>query len=109
MALSFGDNFIDISSILEDIKYHGNMHINHEFFWESLAPLSENGGALKPALDSDLMREIEKGFGSFDSFKFNLSKTVKSNHDKNVGWLVYNKETDNLDIRITKNHELLAD
>jgi len=60
----------------EDIKINGNLHINHEFFWESLAPISENGG-VQPSHDSELGKAIEKSFGSFDSFKYDLSKTTK--------------------------------
>jgi len=47
-AYQSGDYSLNMAMISEDIKINGNLHINHEFFWESLAPISKNGG-VKPA------------------------------------------------------------
>jgi len=75
-AIGSEDHLTDMKLISEEIKLHGNMHINHEFFWENLAPISQSGGVM-PTSDSDLMKAIVKGFGSFDTFKYDLSKTTK--------------------------------
>ena len=65
-----------VKELADDLRFKGGAHINHSFFWESLAPIFQNGG-VKPAVDSELMRAIEKGFGSFDSFKYDLSETTE--------------------------------
>ena len=38
-------------------------HLNHEFFWESLCPIYQEGGVL-PIAGSPLGRAIIKSFGS---------------------------------------------
>jgi len=41
--------------------------LNHEFFWESLAPIKEGGGVL-PNEDSDLRKMIEAEWGTIEDF-----------------------------------------
>ena len=45
------------------IKFNGGGHLNHEFFWETLAPIKEGGGEL-PAADSDLNLMLNESWGS---------------------------------------------
>ena len=49
------------------IKFNGGGHLNHEFFWETLAPIKAGGGAL-PDAGSDLRKGIEAEWGSFEKF-----------------------------------------
>lgn len=51
-ALEKGDYpaYIDCS---QAIKFNGGGHANHEFFWDNLSPVSEDGGKL-PESDSTL-------------------------------------------------------
>lgn len=65
-ALESGDHqgFVDIS---QGIKFNGGGHLNHEFFWENLAPV-DNGGGVTPAEGSKLHDAIKKNFGSVDDF-----------------------------------------
>ena len=63
-ALEKGDHqrYVDLS---QGIKFNGGGHLNHEFFWESLAPSSLGGGVL-PKEGSDLHKAILSSFGSFE-------------------------------------------
>ena len=61
----------DIAGYLKlasSIKFNGGGHLNHEFFWESLAPIKAGGGAL-PDAGSPLRKEIESEWGSFEIFQ----------------------------------------
>lgn len=49
------------------IKFNGGGHLNHEFFWETLAPIKSGGGAL-PDKSSDLRQMIEAEWGSIEKF-----------------------------------------
>lgn len=65
-ALAKGDikKYIDLSNA---IKFNGGGHVNHEFFWETLAPLKEGGG-VTPDANSDLRRLIEQEWGTIENF-----------------------------------------
>ena len=49
------------------IKFNGGGHLNHEFFWETLAPIKEGGGAL-PDKNTDLNKLMEESWGSVADF-----------------------------------------
>ena len=68
-ALESGDTqkYVDLS---QGIKFNGGGHFNHEFFWESLCPVSEQtalGG------HSALRKAINESFGSMDKFQETFS------------------------------------
>ena len=79
------------------MAYFGNSHINHEFFWESLAPKSDCGGEF-PYLLSDFGMSIQKYFGSPENL---IIKMTSKCGDTTGMWsaLVYNKKTDSLEIK----------
>ncbi|KAG0091114.1 hypothetical protein BGZ93_008980, partial [Podila epicladia] len=65
-----GNDINDEIALQSAIKFNGGGHINHTLFWENLAPKSSGGGQ-KPT--GELLKEIEKTWGSLDKFieKFN--------------------------------------
>ena len=79
----------DINSVPEDIRTavrnNGGGYINHNLFWEIMAP----GGSSKPT--GDLAKAIDSTFGSFDSFKEQLTKAAIGRFGSGWGWLVVDK------------------
>lgn len=90
------------------IKFNGGGHVNHEFFWESLAPAAEEGG-VPPAAGSELAKLIAASFGSHEDFVKNFTATTIAVQGSGWGWLAYNKQTKELEIRTTANQDRLCD
>ena len=65
-AQAVGDmnRYVDL---MQAIKFNGGGHLNHEFFWETLAPINEGGGAL-PDQDTELRDMLEEEWGSIEKF-----------------------------------------
>src|SRR5690606_10693615 len=61
-----------------ELAFHGSGHYLHTIFWNNLSPAG--GGA--PS--GHLAREMNKYFGSFDSFKRQFSEAAKA--VEGVGW-----------------------
>ena len=51
--------------IAQNIKFNAGGNVNHTFFWESLAPIKEGGGARLDA-SSKLTQMLEKQWGGYD-------------------------------------------
>ncbi len=74
-----------LDSLPEDIRVavrnNGGGHLNHTFFWNCM---SDNGGG---SPSGDLSMEIDKTFGSFDSFKDEFSKAGATRFGSGWAWL----------------------
>ncbi|XP_057525246.1 superoxide dismutase [Fe], chloroplastic-like isoform X1 [Amaranthus tricolor] len=60
---------------------------NHEFFWESMKP----GGGGKPS--GELLAQIEKDFGSFETFTSEFKTAAATQFGSGWAWLVYKSNT----------------
>lgn len=76
----------DINSIPEDVrtavKNHGGGHFNHSLFWELLKK------GVK--FEGDIVKAVDKVFGSFDDFKKKFSETALGRFGSGWAWLVLN-------------------
>lgn len=79
----------NLNSVPEDIRTvvrnNGGGHVNHNLFWEIMTP----GGSNKPT--GDVAKGIDSAFGSFDSFKEQLTKAAVGRFGSGWGWLVADK------------------
>ena len=69
MKAGHHEKYVDLS---QAIKFNGGGHFNHEFFWDNLSPVSQDGGVL-PIKGSELMNWIEKDFGSIENLMQHFS------------------------------------
>ena len=80
---------LPIEEILKDISKHspavrnnGGGYYNHNLFWELMSP---NGGG-EPS--GELLKQIQKTFGSFGEFKEKFSATATTRFGSGWAWLV---------------------
>lgn len=93
---------IDFKSVLKSLSFNAAGHILHEIFWRTLRPATD--GENKP--NGDLMKFIEKEFGSYERFKTEFSETAKSVEGSGWALLAYHKENENLNIIQVEKHNV---
>ena len=104
-ALEAGDH-TKLTDLTQGIKFNGGGHLNHEFFWDNLAPVGEQGGKI-PAADSDLSKAVVHAFGSFDALIAHFSAHTAAVQGSGWGWLAYNKTSGDVEFRTTANQDRL--
>lgn len=95
----------DTKTIIElgpGLKFNGGGHLNHCIFWEVLSPSSSAG---KPS--SQLESAINQSFGSFDSFKQQLSTLAVGVQGSGWAWLGYNPKSKGLALATCANQDPL--
>lgn len=56
------------NALQDSIKFNSGGHLNHEFFWDSLAPPKDGGGVL-PEEGSELHNELCRKWDSVENFQ----------------------------------------
>ena len=74
------------SSIQTAVRNNGGGHLNHSFFWQTLA--SEASAQKQPT--GKLLEAIESKFGDFDNFKDEFKKAALGRFGSGWAWLVKN-------------------
>ncbi|MCF6405354.1 superoxide dismutase [Chitinophaga filiformis] len=83
------------------LSYHFSSHVLHTIFWTNLTNK-------KTEPKGELLKRIEKDFGSYDKLKSYLSKTSKDVDGNGWGILGYQPYSDKLTILQCENHEKLT-
>jgi Fe-Mn family superoxide dismutase len=90
----------NLNEIPQEIKQavinHGGGYFNHNFFWEILKK------GTKPK--TEILKEINKTFGSFDKFKEEFTKAATTLFGSGWAWLVLDQNK-KLEIIQTKNQD----
>ncbi len=84
--------FKDIEKYPVSIRNTGGGYWNHEFFWESMNPE-------KTEISKDLLKAINKQFGSVDNFKSEFSKAANTLFGSGWAWLIL---TDKNELKIVQ-------
>jgi superoxide dismutase, Fe-Mn family len=82
------------------LSYHFSSHLLHTIFWTNL-------GNKRTEPKGDLLRHIDKSFGSFDKLKAYISETAKNVDGNGWGVLVWQPYSNSLSIIQCENHEKL--
>lgn len=83
------------------LSYHFSSHILHSIFWTNLTNK-------KNEPKGDLLKRIEKHFGSYDKLKGYISATSKNVDGNGWGILAYQPFSDSITILQCENHEKLT-
>jgi len=73
-------------SIRTAVRNHGGGVFNHNFFWEIMTPNLE-----EREFKGNIVKAIEKSFGSFDKFKEEFSNAALNRFGSGWAWLILNK------------------
>lgn len=77
----------DLANIPEDIKgavrNHGGGYVNHNLFWEIMAPNEE-----ERKFDGEIAEAITEKFGSFEEFQKKFSEAAATRFGSGWAWLV---------------------
>lgn len=85
-----------------ELAFHGSGHILHTLFWENMSP---NGGGPATGLVAE---EINKFFGSFETFKKQLSAVAVAVEGSGWALLCYNQMFKKLEILTAEKHQNLT-
>ena len=85
-------------NIRNAVKNHGGGVFNHNFFWEIMTPNLE-----EKEFKGNIVKAIEKNFGSFDKFKEEFSNAALNRFGSGWAWLVVNNNE--LEIMSTANQD----
>lgn len=83
------------------LAFHLSSHVLHTIFWTNLYNKKSDPSG-------DLLKRIERDFGSYDKLKLLLSKTSKDVDGNGWGILGYQPYTDKLTVLQCENHEKLT-
>jgi Fe-Mn family superoxide dismutase len=83
------------------LSFHLSSHILHTIFWTSLTNKKSDPSG-------DLLKQIEKDFGSYDKLKVLIAKTSKGVDGNGWGILGYQPYTRKLTVLQCENHEKLT-
>jgi Fe-Mn family superoxide dismutase len=77
------DIFTNVSKYPAGVRNNSGGYYNHSLYWNAMSP---NGGGVP---NGELLTDIEKSFGSFDSFKEKFSTAAATRFGSGWAWLVY--------------------
>lgn len=83
------------------LSYHFSSHILHSIFWTNLTNKKTNPSG-------DLLKRIEKNFGSYDKLKTLIAETSKNVDGNGWGIVAYQPYSDSLTVLQCENHEKLT-
>ena len=89
------------------IKFNGGGVVNHNLFFENLAPANGQGGVL-PAQETALAQDIVANWGSFENFINRFNTKTAPVQGSGWGWLVLDPTTQNLSIITLPDQDTVA-
>jgi Fe-Mn family superoxide dismutase len=99
---SLDENNLDtVDYWTKKLSYHLSSHILHTIFWTNL-------GNKKSDPKTNLLKQIEKDFGSYNKLKVLIAKTSKGVDGNGWGILGYQPYTQKLTVMQCENHEKLT-
>ncbi|MBS1513060.1 MAG: superoxide dismutase [Bacteroidetes bacterium] len=95
------NNFQTADYWTKKLSYHFSSHVLHSVFWTNLTNKKNDP-------QGELLRRIEKNFGSYDKLKALIAATSKNVDGNGWGILAYQPFSDSLVVLQCENHEKLT-
>lgn len=92
----------DYKSVSKALSFNSAGHILHKIFWETMAPA--DSGKNEPT--QEILKLIERDFGSFKRFKKEFTETAKSVEGSGWAILAIDRESKNLIIVQIEKHNV---
>ena len=96
------NNFVNIKCLEKDLTFYGSGVILHEMFFENLGP------AIPTSPDVNLMNQVIKDFGSFETFKQQFTESSKVVEASGWNLLVWEPRFNKLEIIQCEKHQNLT-
>lgn len=93
-------------ALLPAINFNGGGYVNHNLFWENLAPQKDGGGE-PPAPDSALAKAIASDWGSLEGLISATNGKLAGIQGSGWAWIAKDKATGALDVVTTANQDQL--
>ncbi|CAI2379788.1 unnamed protein product [Moneuplotes crassus] len=106
-ALANGDHKTAVN-LAPAIRFHGGGHVNHTFFWKSLAPKSQGGGD-RPSESGAFGKEVAKTWGSFDNLITDFNTRSAPLQGSGWAWITYDKNAKTIGYTQTSNQDLITE
>ena len=88
------------------VIFNGGGHYNHSFYWDTLSPISKNGGKF-PNEDSELSKMVKRDFNSYDNLISEMTTRGLGVQGSGWVWLAKDLKTSKLVILETMNQDIL--
>lgn len=88
-----------------NLRFHGGGIFNHNFFWETLWPVSELGAVLP---QGEFLSAIQRQFGSLDGLIGEICRVTVLIQGSGWGWLLFDPNSRQLVVTTSKNQNLFA-
>ena len=95
------NNLESVDFWTKKLAYHFSSHVLHSIFWTNLTNKKTNP-------TGDLLKRIEKDFGSYERIKSLIAETSKNVDGNGWGILAYQPYSDRLTVLQCENHEKLT-
>ena len=113
LTQQFGDaqqkNDIDtMVKLAPAIRFNGGGHVNHTFFWNTLAPKGKGGGD-RPDSSGEFSKHVHNTWGSFDGLIKDFNARTATIQGSGWGWICWDKEMNSLTYAQTKDQNLITE
>jgi superoxide dismutase, Fe-Mn family len=90
-----------------ELAFHLSGHMNHCYFWASMAPVTQGGGGT-PQTWSELAKAIDRDFGNFERFVAHFKSAATQVEGGGWAWLVHHRDTDMLMVMQAEKQQQMA-
>ncbi|AOA61769.1 Superoxide dismutase [Mn], mitochondrial [Komagataella phaffii CBS 7435] len=101
------NNTPKVIELQQALRFHGGGYVNHNLFWDNLAPPKQGGGEL-PSESSDFSKKVIEEYGSFDSLISLTNSKLAGIQGSGWAFIVKNKENGSVEVVQRPNQDTVS-